>query len=260
MRFDTIYNDILKEIKPSPKDREEITMLADKLMNIILEHAKTMNIEVTCKLVGSVSKKTSLVNKADIDIFIAFPLEYDEEKLKEYGLHLGKYCIDEVNGKCEKKYASHPYITGHIDGYEVDFVPCYKIKDASELKSAVDRTILHTNYVQKHLTDEEADEVLLLKKFMTSVNTYGANYKVSWICPKGHHYDAWISDRTGKRKTGCPECSYLAKAKSVICIETGEIYESPRLAAEAVGKKAVTISHAARDQSKTCGGYHWKYV
>lgn len=179
MRYDTIYNDILKEIKPSPKDREEIIMLADKLMNIILEHAKSLNIEVKCKLVGSVSKKTSLVNKADIDIFIAFPLEYDEEILKEYGLHLGKYCIDEVNGKCEKKYASHPYITGHIDGYEVDFVPCYKIKDASELKSAVDRTILHTNYVQKHLTDEEADEVLLLKKFMTSVNTYGANYKVS---------------------------------------------------------------------------------
>ncbi len=90
--------------------------------------------------------------------------------------------------------------------------------------------------------------------------SYGANYKVSWICPKGHRYEAWISDRTGKRKTGCPECSYLAKAKKVMCIETGEVYDSPRLAAEAVNKKAVTISHAARDQSKTCGGYHWRYV
>lgn len=90
--------------------------------------------------------------------------------------------------------------------------------------------------------------------------SYGANYKVGWICPKGHHYEAWISDRTGKRKTGCPECSYLAKAKKVMCIETGEVYNSPRLAAEAVRKKAVTISAAARNQSKTCGGYHWKYV
>ena len=29
------------------------------------------------------------------------------------------------------------------------------------------------------MTSDEADEVLLLKKFMTCVNTYGANYKVS---------------------------------------------------------------------------------
>ena len=90
--------------------------------------------------------------------------------------------------------------------------------------------------------------------------SYGANYKASWICPKDHRYEAWISDRTGRRKTGCPECSYLAKAKKVMCIETGVVYDSPRLAAEAVDKKAVTISHAARDQSKTCGGYHWRYV
>ncbi len=90
--------------------------------------------------------------------------------------------------------------------------------------------------------------------------SYGANYKASWICPKGHRYDAWINDRTGRRKTGCPECSYLAKAKKVMCMETGKIYDSPRLAAEAVGKKATTISAAARNQSKTCGGYRWKYV
>jgi hypothetical protein len=90
--------------------------------------------------------------------------------------------------------------------------------------------------------------------------SYGANYKVGWICPKGHRYEAWISDRTGRRKTGCPECSYLQKAKKVMCIETGVVYDSPRLAAEAVGKKAVTISAAARNQGKTCGGYHWKYL
>ncbi len=125
------------------------------------------------------AKKTSLMDKADIDIFMTFPLSYSEDELKEYGLELGKHCIDEVNGDFEIRYASHPYITGLIDGFEVDFVPCYNIRDASELKSAVDRTILHTDYIQGHLTDDEAKEVLLLKKFMASVNTYGANYKVS---------------------------------------------------------------------------------
>lgn len=90
--------------------------------------------------------------------------------------------------------------------------------------------------------------------------SFGANYKASWLCPKGHSYEAWVNDRTGKRKTGCPECSYLAKAKKVMCVETGEIYASSRLAGESVGKKAVSISQAARNSSKTCGGFHWKYI
>ncbi len=35
----------------------------------------------------------------------------------------------------------------------------------------------------------------------------GSNHKVWWICSRGHSYQAWINDRTGKRKTGCPYCS-----------------------------------------------------
>lgn len=175
----TIYNEILPNIKPSDKQRQKIIDFSNNLMNIIQDYASSKNVTLTCRLVGSMAKKTSLINKADIDIFMVFPLDYDEKDLKRYGLEFGEYCINQVNGKSEIRYASHPYITGLIDGFEVDFVPCYNIKDASQLKSAVDRTILHTDYIQSHITNEEVDEVLLLKKFMGCVNTYGANYKVS---------------------------------------------------------------------------------
>ena len=47
----------------------------------------------------------------------------------------------------------------------------------------------------------------------------GSNQKVWWICPKGHHYQAWISDRTGKRRTGCPYC---AGKRKLIEYECGE--------------------------------------
>ena len=174
-----IYKKILSEIKPSDEERNKLLSFSDELMKIILDYASENDVDVECKLVGSVAKKTCLKDKADIDIFMAFPLDYPEDMLKSYGLEFGEYCINKVGGKSEKRYASHPYITGLINEYEIDFVPCYKIKDASELKSAVDRTILHTNYVQSHITDDEADEVLLLKKFMSCVNTYGANYMVS---------------------------------------------------------------------------------
>ena len=35
----------------------------------------------------------------------------------------------------------------------------------------------------------------------------GSNIKVWWVCAKGHSYQAWMSDRTGWRKTGCPYCA-----------------------------------------------------
>lgn len=38
-----------------------------------------------------------------------------------------------------------------------------------------------------------------------------SNHKVWWNCPKGHHYQSWIGDRTGKWKTGCPYCSRRRK-------------------------------------------------
>lgn len=174
-----IYTQILDAIKPTNTEREKIIKFSSNLMNIIKEHANELDIDVECRLVGSMAKKTSLKSKADIDIFMTFPLDYPEEDLKEYGLMLGEYCINKVNGKSEKRYASHPYMTGLIEGFEIDFVPCYRIKDAKQLKSAVDRTILHTDYILSHMSDRQADEVLLLKKFMSCVNTYGANYKVS---------------------------------------------------------------------------------
>lgn len=149
------------------------------MIDIIYSYAKDKDIDIKCRLVGSMAKKTSLIGNSDIDIFITFPLTYTEEQLKDYGLEFGNYCIEKVGGKSEIRYASHPYTTGFIDGYEVDFVPCYHITDSSELKSAVDRTILHTDYIQSHMSDEETKEVLLLKKFMTSINTYGAKNKVN---------------------------------------------------------------------------------
>lgn len=34
-----------------------------------------------------------------------------------------------------------------------------------------------------------------------------ANIKVWWICSKGHSYQSWLSDKTGKHKVGCPICN-----------------------------------------------------
>ena len=85
---------LIEEIEPSAEERQNVIEFSNKLMEIIKNYANKKNVEINCRLVGSIAKKTSLMDKADIDIFITFPLSYSEEELKEYGLEFGQYCIE----------------------------------------------------------------------------------------------------------------------------------------------------------------------
>lgn len=172
------YEAILKEIKPTKKEQADIDAMSEKLVSFLEKTCVEEGIDAKIAVVGSVAKHTALKGKSDIDIFMAFPLSVDEDSLKEYGLKLAHKCSDEFDGDASHHFASHPYVTSIIDGYEVDLVPCYEIENGSQLKSAVDRTILHTRYVKANLTPEGADEVLLLKKFMDMTGTYGSEFKV----------------------------------------------------------------------------------
>ena len=48
-------------------------------------------------------------------------------------------------------------------------------------------------------------------------------------------------------------------AKKVICLETGEIYNSLTEAAKAVNRSTGNISDCLAGRKKTTGGYHWAY-
>ncbi len=171
-------NLILKKIEPSLEEKKRVDSLASQLIQIINQEAHQEGIPAKAILVGSVAKGTRLAGKADVDIFITFPLSCSEDYLKKKGLKLGHHSIKKLGSGYEERYASHPYVTGFINGYEVDFVPCYAITEGSELKSAVDRTVLHTRYIKAHLKPYQAGEVLLLKRFMQVVGCYGSEFKV----------------------------------------------------------------------------------
>ena len=172
------YEAILKDIKPTDEERKHVNDVSLKVMDFLQDTCDSEGIEANVTLVGSVAKNTALKGKSDIDIFIAFPVETDKKYLKKTGLELAHKCCDEFDCKPQHHYASHPYVTTEIEGCEVDIVPCYAIEDGSQLKSAVDRTILHTRYVKENLDEYQEDEVLLLKRFMAMTGTYGSEFKV----------------------------------------------------------------------------------
>ncbi|RJS75682.1 CCA tRNA nucleotidyltransferase, partial [Candidatus Bathyarchaeota archaeon] len=72
----------------------------------------------------------------------------------------------------------HPYIQAEIDGFTVDFVPCFKLESADKVVSSVDRTPFHTLYVKSRITEKTKNEVRLLKRFMRGIGTYGAEIKI----------------------------------------------------------------------------------
>lgn len=171
------YESILNELRPTPEEIEAVNETTEKVIDFINELCEKEDIDAKANAVGSVAKNTWLRGKSDIDIFISFPIDTDMDYLKENGLDIAYKTNDALNGNASEHYASHPYLTCDIDGFEVDIVPCYAIEEGQSIISAVDRTILHTRYIQKHLSKEQEDEVLLLKKFMDAVGTYGSEFK-----------------------------------------------------------------------------------
>lgn len=50
-----------------------------------------------------------------------------------------------------------------------------------------------------------------------------------------------------------------AGSKSVVCVETGEIFESSSAASRSLGLANSAVSNSIRKKTK-CGGYHWAYI
>ena len=50
-----------------------------------------------------------------------------------------------------------------------------------------------------------------------------------------------------------------SKAKKVICVETGQVFDSLTEAAKAVDVAKTNISACCRGKQKTTAGYHWAY-
>jgi tRNA nucleotidyltransferase (CCA-adding enzyme) len=169
----TLEEEVLGRITPDHLARQQIQHAVSSLMELVRNKADEEGLDLQAQLVGSVAKDTFLCDP-DIDVFVLFPPTVPRKEMETVGLRLGRSIL--LDG--QEKYAEHPYIHGKWQGMEVDLVPCYRIQDPSQLKSAVDRTPFHTTYIRTHLKEEQKGEVRLLKKFMKGIGTYGAEAKV----------------------------------------------------------------------------------
>lgn len=165
-----IEDEVLDRAKPDRERRKEIEQVSEELLECIEEHLEGSE---KPRLVGSVSKDTFLKDP-DIDVFVKFPLSTPKDVMEKKILDLGREILEET----EERYAEHPYINGTFNGLKADIVPCYDIEDISQMKSAVDRTPFHTDYVREKLSPRQKDEAILLKAYLKGIDAYGAEAKI----------------------------------------------------------------------------------
>ncbi len=167
---------VLAKIKPSDKEYLEEIDFANSLIRKI-KAIEGNHVDVI--VAGSTARNTHLRGDRDIDMFVLFPEELTKEDFVNEGLRIAK----KVFRGCEweEAFSEHPYIRGNINGYAVEIVPSYKVSSASQLKSAVDRTPFHNDYLQKRLTSRQRDYVRLLKQFLKGIGCYGAELKYNSV-------------------------------------------------------------------------------
>ena len=168
----SLEDTVLARIRPTPQEEKDLEVMVHDLLAAVGAALESRGWEAKPFVSGSVAKGTHLTG-ADVDLFVAFPPDLPREDLETRGLALGELLDRGVH-----MYAEHPYTRGFYRGFQVEIVPCYRITEASQRMSAVDRTPLHVDYVLGHLNEGQADQIRLLKAWSEGIGLYGAEAKI----------------------------------------------------------------------------------
>lgn len=109
----------------------------------------------------------------------------------------------------------------------------------------------HPAYGRKHSIEERTAISASQTGVKRSIET---RHRISDI---RRSIEAWVGEdnpMSGKKYGDAPH------SKMVICIETGEIFDSVKRAAEYVSCFPTSITAACVGRQKTCRGFHWRYV
>ena len=196
--LDEVLSAVHERVTPDADERERLEAAAADLA----ERARAVVADLPSPAdgadvltVGSTARGTWLAGDRDIDLFVRFPTDLSREELERYGLRVGHAVLPDG----EEEYAEHPYVVGSVDGFDVDLVPCYGVDPATEIRTAVDRTPFHNEYLLDRLTDDLAGDVRVLKAFLKGVGVYGSNLRTRGF--SGYLTELLVLEHGGARET-----------------------------------------------------------
>jgi len=163
---------VARRISPSKQEADEEKRFAATISKKI---SAALGGKAEIKFVGSAARDTGLAGDMDVDLFVAFPKKFDRDYIIKQTISATKKA---VKAKWLMRYAEHPYLQTRIGKFQVEVIPCFKIEPHEKIKSAVDRSPLHMDYLQKRLTGVQKRDVRVLKSLLKNAGLYGAEVEV----------------------------------------------------------------------------------
>ncbi len=165
---------LLATLRPSDKEVKALEVFIHRLESELTRLLTDSGFMGEARVHGSTARGTWISGDTDIDLFLVLDPKHGKGVLPRILDLLKGY----LGNNWVEAYAEHPYLQAVVDGFAVDFVPCFRVDPSRGLVSSTDRTPLHTDFVRAHLPRGGSDEVLLLKQFMKGIGVYGAEMKV----------------------------------------------------------------------------------
>ena len=168
-------NELIKKIKkiaiPSAELINNKDEIASTAIELIKKNAKKYSQIMSVEFGGSYAKGTWIPGRADIDIFMKFKNNVNNIEFTKITKLIGFESLKKFHPYT--RYSDHPYVEATIKKTKINIVPCYDVK-IGLWKSAADRSIFHTRFMLKFLSNEMKDDVRLLKMFLISNDVYGS--------------------------------------------------------------------------------------
>ncbi|VVB67867.1 CCA-adding enzyme [Candidatus Norongarragalina meridionalis] len=170
--IDAIVVRVSKKITPTKSEADSEKAFAAKTSAAL---SKSLPKQCRVFFVGSAARDTGLRGSKDIDLFVSFPRSFSKDEIVEKTFKAARRAL---KAKWEKHYAEHPYLQAQHGAFKVEVIPCFETSPHEELKSAVDRSPLHMDYLQARLTDAQRRDVRVLKQFLKNAGLYGAELRI----------------------------------------------------------------------------------
>jgi tRNA nucleotidyltransferase (CCA-adding enzyme) len=170
---------VKRKIIPNAGLRSLVLAKAEEIRSRVEGECEQAAFPAEVRIDGSVAKDTWLRGNADVDIFMRVSPELTKQELRDVCLPIAKRALQP--NKIVERYAEHPYVESTLSlsnrhTLRVNIVPCYNV-EMGHWQSATDRSPYHTEYMLQHLTQNQRDEVRLLKAFLRGIGSYGADIK-----------------------------------------------------------------------------------
>ncbi len=159
---------IKEKLTPSEEEKRRAYGIINEFMELLQSNLK----EADVFLGGSFGKDTWLPGDSDVDLFVRFDKKYKGKRISD----LLEDALRKIGIKYIKLHGSRDYFKVNYKGYEFEIVPILKIDNPKEYEVITDVSPFHVLYVKKKLEEkpELKGEIRLLKAFMKTIGTYGA--------------------------------------------------------------------------------------